>query len=267
MDLRASSALAPFAVWTKSADVELQVRVSGDLTNPVDQTIFNAGQVWTLSRGTEDLTFSFSAPQAPHWGIYRQARIDRSFCRGEILVSRATAHLHPFGYPLDELFFIHRLSSQSEGVLLHACGLVNEQGQGLLFVGMSGAGKTTMARLWAGQPKIRILSDDRIIVRMINGQPWIYGTPWHGEGCYADPQSAPLHRIFVLRHAADNQILPLEPATAVAQLLARSFVPFHDPKAISFTMACLQDLIVRVPCQELGFVPDQTAVVSVRNAA
>ena len=40
-------------------------------------------------------------------------------------------------------------------------------------------------------PGVTILSDDRIAVRMKNGQPWLYGTPWHGDAGLASPASSP----------------------------------------------------------------------------
>ena len=71
-------------------------------------------------------------------------------------------------------------------------GLVDPEGRGHLFVGQSGAGKSTMARFWAGREGVRILSDDRIILRQIRGEIWMYGTPWHGEARHALPEKARL---------------------------------------------------------------------------
>ena len=59
---------------------------------------------------------------------------------------------------------IHRLAC-GQGLEVHAVGIVDEIGRGHLFLGHSGAGKSTTARLWLEQPEIRILSDDRIVLR------------------------------------------------------------------------------------------------------
>ena len=72
----------------------------------------------------------------------------------------------PLEYPLDELL-LQGLLARGRGAEIHACGIADGSGRGLLFVGQSGAGKTTMARLWEGERGITVLSDDRIILRRV----------------------------------------------------------------------------------------------------
>src|SRR3989449_11671129 len=128
---------------------------------------------------------------------YKVASVDRGFTAGEVWLHQpyfpSGLPVHPLEYPLDELLLIHLLAA-GRGVEVHACGVVAPNGQGYLFVGQSGAGKTTMARLWqkAQAGGIRILSDDRIILRKSNGTVWMYGTPWHGEAAMACAARAPL---------------------------------------------------------------------------
>jgi serine kinase of HPr protein (carbohydrate metabolism regulator) len=45
---------------------------------------------------------------------------------------------------------------------MHACGLV-DRGDGYLFCGRSGAGKSTSAGLWQREP--RVLNDDRVLIQ------------------------------------------------------------------------------------------------------
>ena len=138
--------------------------------------------------------------------------------------------VEPLGYPLDELLIMHRLT-QEKAIELHGCGIVRPDGTGNLFVGHSGAGKSTTTRLWTAREDVEVLSDDRIIVRRETvaktERMRMYGTPWHGEAMYASPRSAPLARIFILEHGHGNVITRLSPSQAVAELFARSFVPFH----------------------------------------
>ena len=75
----------------------------------------------------------------------------------------------PLGYPLMPLLWtilLGRLGEADGGLLCHACGVVTPAGDGLLFAGFSGAGKSTTSRLWrAACPGAAILSDDRVILR------------------------------------------------------------------------------------------------------
>ena len=144
-----------------------------------------------------------------------------------VLVISAT---YPFEYPLNELLFIDLLA-QGRGVEVHASGLIDPQGNGRLFLGQSGAGKTTISRLWQRLRGVRILSDDRIILRNEGGRIWMHGTPWHGEGLMALPARAPLTQIYFLRHSPSNSLVPQGKAEAVARMLPARFLRFTVRRA------------------------------------
>jgi hypothetical protein len=93
----------------------------------------------------------------------------------------------------------------------------------------------------------------------------IYGTPWHGEAMYASPSSALLSRIFVLEHGHGNVITPLPRSQAVAELFARSFVPFHRHEYVDSALVFLEALANAVPVYRYAFEPDQRAVEKIRN--
>ena len=211
---------------------------------------------------------------------------------------------------------MHRLT-QEKAIELHSCGIVRPDGTGNLFVGHSGAGKSTTTRLWTAREDVEVLSDDRIIVRRDEEGPgletpfgaagaagehkvpsvgsgqvlrlrdWpasrtdhcaqddrskicdrgkknfkmrMYGTPWHGEAAYASPGSAPLARIFILEHGHGNVLTRLSPSQAVAELFARSFVPFHRHEYVDSALEFLQELVGAVPCYRYAFEPTEAAV-------
>jgi hypothetical protein len=137
-------------------------------------------------------------------------------------------------------------------------------GQGHLFVGQSGAGKTTMARLWQNDPGISILSDDRIVLRQMGGQLWMFGTPWHGEEEAALPARAPLKRVYFLSHGPESHFEPRMVATPwtdmMARILAAAFVPFYDKGALDFILGFIEGMVNTVPGYELTFAPDARVV-------
>jgi hypothetical protein len=188
---------------------------------------------------------------------YKTARFAPDFQRGRLEVhdgvpnyGPAAGPLNPFEYPLDELICTHWLA-RGNGIELHACGIVDEHGVGRVFVGHSGAGKTTLSGLWRGP--CTVLSDDRIIVRLAEGRVWMYGTPWHGEALLSAQGRAPLAGIFFLEKAAQLEVRPVPAATAVARLYACSFVPQYDPLAVAGSLDLLGTLVRQVPCRELRF--------------
>src|SRR5207237_1422736 len=67
---------------------------------------------------------------------------------------------------------------------LHGCGIVGPGGASNLFVGHSGAGKSTTTRLWTALGGVEVLSDDRIIVRRDEsaGKASVAETPFEAGG-------------------------------------------------------------------------------------
>jgi hypothetical protein len=124
-----------------------------------------------------------------------------------------------------------------------------------------------MARLWETDPHARILSDDRVIVRHIEGRYWMYGTPWHGEAPLAAAVRAPLTHVFLLRHSRVNQASPVSKVDATTQLFACCFPPFHSSSGVAFVLDMLGAVSSALPCAELGFAPDADVKQFVRRLA
>lgn len=167
---------------------------------------------------------------------------------------------HPLAFPLFHLLMISLLSNRY-GVLIHACG-IDDAGRGYLFPGSSTHGKTTMAQLWKDEAVI--LNDDRIVLRENHGRFWIYGTPWHGEFDRVSSQGVPLEKVFFLRHARTNNTQLCEGGMAAAHLLKHCFFPQWDISGMNFILNFCAEIAEKIPCYELGFVPNNQIVDFVR---
>lgn len=229
------------------------------------EKVFDSGGAWKLYRDQGKWCFALQSP-ALGSEPYQIAVVDTDFSKGDIY-TRAHEIDHPIpyplGYPLEELLFVNLLS-QGRGVLLHACA-VSDNGHGFVFVGTSGAGKSTMADLWKNQKGVTILSDDRVIVREMGGRLWAYGTPWHGDVKLGSPGRARIDGIFVLRHGEENGAVPLGAPKALTSLFVRSFPPYWNPEGMGFTLAFLGRISQAVPCYDLGFVADRSVIDYVRT--
>ncbi len=262
MKLAFDPELLPFRAAASQLDVRIEVNWTEQLAAPPGAPLFHSGGLWSLFEEPDGYRFYFSTPflgAAP----YKAAWFDRNFSVGRVELFRryydARRPVNPLEYPLDELLAIHRLSC-GEGVEVHALGVVDNSNRGRLFFGHSGAGKSTSARLWQKQPGIRVLSDDRIILRFENGRTRMYGTPWHGDAGLALADSADLCAVYLLEHGTQNELVPLTPGRAAAELLARSFVPHHSASGLKSTMNSLERITRDTPCSLFRFVPDQSAV-------
>jgi hypothetical protein len=268
LSIRLDSELAGFAVPTGSCDVSMSVSLADSLEVPSAKMVFDSGGAWSLFEERNGYQFHCviaSLSEKP----YKTAWFDREFKTGHVVLSRRFFDegmpAYPLEYPLDEVLMIHRLA-RGEGVEVHAVGIVDETGRGNLFLGHSGAGKSTSARLWKSMADVHILSDDRIILRLREGRIWMYGTPWHGDAGIASPDSSPLDAIYFLEHWPHNEIVPMRAGLAAAELFARSFVPRHCAQALQFSLDFLERVARQVPCHIFRFVPDQTAVEAIRRA-
>jgi hypothetical protein len=265
--LRVDEATEKFLVAPSDPDTTVTAGWGDPGKGDPGELVFDSGGVWKLYRDGARHRFLFSSPALGPLP-YKEATFEPDFTSGEVTLRRAcfqAAHgLWPLEYPLDELL-LQGLLARGRGAEIHGCGVTDGSGRGLLFVGQSGAGKTTMARLWEGVPGITVLSDDRVILRRVGGGFAMYGTPWHGEAALAESASATLAGVFFLEHAAANALLPLRGAAAATRLFACGFPPFFDRAGLDFTLDFLGDLVAEVPCHELRFAPDSRVVDLVKS--
>jgi hypothetical protein len=258
----------PFRIEDGLFDIGIEVRWVSEFSAIVGRKLFDSGTTWRLHEHRADLQFDFGDPAFMN-KPYKRLLVDACFHRAIVEMSEEYFSLYPqaadpLAYPLDELLIMHRLT-QERAIELHSCGIVGPDGVGNLFVGHSEAGKSTTTRLWTAHEGVEVLSDDRIIVREQAGQMLMYGTPWHGEAAFASPASAPLKRIFILEQGLGNRPYRLSPMQAVAELFARSFVPFYEPKYVDAALDFLQALTESVPVYRYVFEPNQAAVERIMN--
>ncbi len=135
------------------------------------------------------------------------------------------------------------------GLLVHAASLVRE-GRGYLFPGVSGAGKTTLARLSADAT---LLSDELSIVTVGDDGARVHGTPFWGELARAgEAGAAPLAGIYFPRHAPEHAVTPLAERAALTRILPTVMSFAREPDVVARVVALAADLVAHVP----GFILD-----------
>lgn len=231
---------------------------------PEDSMLFDSGALWKLYDQGGHHHFRFTSETFGPLP-YKVATFSPDYTSGQVYLNREvsqayTQWMNPLEYPLDELIVTHVLS-QGGGVEVHACGLVGDSGHGYLFLGQSGAGKTTISRIWQNHaPGVTILSDDRIVLRKVGNGIWMYGTPWHGEGDLSCAAQVQVTSIFFLKHGNTNQCTALSQTEMTTRLFACCFPPFHSPSGLSFTLGFLEEVAQAVPGWELSFMPDKRVI-------
>jgi hypothetical protein len=264
--LSLDAGLQQFCASCGEPDINIELDWAPRIQAQTQTPDFNSGAVWSVYSDPEGYTFDFLS-EAISDAPYKRLRVDPSFRKGRITLSREalTPYLpvSPLEYPADELLITNYLAHHGLGVEVHGCGMVDSEAGGFLFLGHSGAGKSTTTRLWQSLRNPEILSDDRLILRIEDGELWMYGTPWHGEGCFASPGKARLEKLFVLQHGGRNRITRMSHAAAAGELFARTFPPFHNPLGLQNVIEFLDRVVNTVPVYEFAFVPDAHAVQAV----
>jgi hypothetical protein len=174
---------------------------------------------------------------------------DTIFCQGDMAV---------FSFFPSDWFLLARVLADRQGCMFHSSGMVLD-GRGLLFIGHSGAGKSTMVKML--QDKAEVLCDERNIVRRGAGGFRLYGTWTHGEIPIFSPSSAPLAAILFLKQAGENRLNSVrDKVQAISRLSACAFKPLVTVDWWKKTLSFMEELVGSVPCYQLEF--DQSGEVS-----
>ena len=145
-------------------------------------------------------------------------------------------------------------------VAIHTSTIVCE-GKAILFLGESGTGKSTHTRLWRENIQGAVLlNDDSPILRIIDGEPWIYGSPWSGKTpCYKN-ESYPLAACVRLSQAPFNKIERLNVAQGYGALHPSCPPDFaYSDELYDYISGILSSLLSAVPVYHLACLPDADA--------
>jgi len=172
-------------------------------------------------------------------------------------------------YDFLQVLLINYLAiTKKDGVFTHSMGIKDSDEQGLMFMGKSGAGKTTLAKLYHKYSKAMILNDDRVIIRKINKIFYIYGSLWHGDfSDYLDSriEKAKLKKLFFLRKAKENLIRPVSLDQAFKLIYPAMFPTFWDKGGTETIVLFLSDLLSKISCFRLKFRKDKSVIGFVRG--
>lgn len=119
------------------------------------------------------------------------------------------------------LMVLFALATADKRTALFHAAVVSHAGRAYMFLGPSGTGKSTHARLWLRHIEgTELVNDDNPVVRVVDdGGAVVYGSPWSGKTpCYRNVSHA-LGGIVLLSQAPYNKIRRLGGIEAYAALV------------------------------------------------
>jgi len=158
--------------------------------------------------------------------------------------------IDPLPYPVDGLLLYYLVSWKS-GIMIHASGVISG-GNGWLFSGRSGRGKTTMARIFDGCGD-RVIHDDRLILLKGKDGWMMHSTPVYRND---EPRNGVISHLWIIGHGDSNISVPVSGAEAAGLVLANSIQQNWDRRAAERLAAAAEDLVGSVEVSTLLFVPD-----------
>lgn len=193
------------------------------------------------------------------YGSVHSLVADPGFSSAEISLSQSSAATTPALGSLLRIAFSQTVLLHS-GISLHASCVVN-QGNALLFLGKSGTGKSTHARLWVENiPDTSLLNDDNPFVRILDdGSIRAFGSPWSGKTPCYKACSASLQAVTRLCQANENRYIPMADIEAFSTLLPSCSVIKSSPLLHGALCDTLARISTTVPVGILHCLPDPSA--------
>lgn len=139
-----------------------------------------------------------------------------------------------------------------QGLLLHAATIVRD-GCAHVFMGQSGVGKSTLARL---APAGTVLTDEVSLLRRTDSGWKAFGTPFWGEFRAGGKNvAAPVAAVYILRHAARHRVTQMPARRRLPELLANVLFFKTDRQDLQMLLQVAHSLCDAVPLKELEFRP------------
>ena len=154
-----------------------------------------------------------------------------------------------------------------DAYLFHGCA-IEYGGLAYIITASSGVGKTTHMYLWLKEfgKEVSIINGDKPIVRIIDGEPYVYGTPWRGKEGHGTNSNAKIGGIVFLSRADKNKAEEITLSEATTRFLSQIYLPKKTRTALVKTLQLADKTIRRVKLVSLECNMESEAAYVCRDA-
>lgn len=120
-----------------------------------------------------------------------------------------------------------------DAFLFHSA-VIEVDGAGYAFSAKSGTGKSTHIGLWKKYfgEKVKIINGDKPILKFIDNDIYVYGTPWAGKENWQRNVKAPLKTICFIERGTENSIRKMTSEEAVIKVANQVLMPKEKGEAL-----------------------------------
>ena len=155
--------------------------------------------------------------------------------------------------------FSFALAARGSGLIAHSCAFILPEGAGVLCPGMSGAGKTTLARLLRDNaPAIELLTDDRAIVTL-EDRITLWGSPWPGSARVTGSGTAALSALMFIRHGNAVALRQVSPGEAFRRMVNALSMPLWEPARCGRALEIVDAIVSQAALVEAAYPPTAEA--------
>lgn len=153
------------------------------------------------------------------------------------------------------------------GSTLHGSA-ISYRGEGVIFSAPSGTGKSTHTALWKQcfKDDVVFVNDDRPAIRVVDGVPMMYGTPWSGKTALNNPLAVPLKAIVFLERGNENSVSRLGFTESMLLLGGQMAKPYYDAALGGKVVDLMATLAQTVPIYRLICNMDPAAAYASKDA-
>ncbi|MBQ3498590.1 MAG: hypothetical protein IJA87_05640 [Clostridia bacterium] len=152
------------------------------------------------------------------------------------------------------------------GFLLHASAVVAD-GVAYCFSAPSGTGKSTHTSLWLdtfADKGAYIINDDKPAIKLVDGVPYVYGTPFSGKYDISVNTAAPLKAVCFIERSQVNSIKRITPFKAATMILDQTIRP-DDEARMDKLFENIEAVVTSVPSYVLSCNISRDAAILAYN--
>ena len=172
--------------------------------------------------------------------------------------------------PIVDTFWIEYLLSQyaisyimakNNALILHGSSFIYKD-MGIILSAKSGTGKSTHSRLWQQYENVKVINDDKNILKIKDDDIYIYGSPWSGKHMLDNNVSAKLTSIVFLYQNKENVIERLTPLDAFKRLMGQLVLPTKENQDL---WNKIMDKLIELPVFLLGCNMEKEAYLTLKE--